>query len=89
MQNKTVVDKALDFGAGFDWITPVVVFVMRAAGQWTGMSCPLYNSKAVRSLLAQKGLKMYAAQVGGDRFYFDVPARQVGLYRAVLQGLVY
>ena len=63
-----VVDRALEIGAGFDWITPG--YALLRGGQVFGVS--VYEMAEAQRLIDQAGITSWAWQMIGDMAYFNV-----------------
>ena len=75
-----VVDRALEIGAGFDWITPG--YALLRGGQVFGVS--VYEMAEAQRLVNQAGITSWAWQMIGDMAYFNVADDDAPAVRSLL-----
>ena len=75
-----VVDRALEIGAGFDWITPG--YALLRGGQVFGVS--VYEMAEAQYLIDQAGITSWAWQMIGDMAYFNVADDDAPAVRSLL-----
>jgi len=72
---RSTLDKALEFGAGFDWISPLCSLISGVLGRSKGVT--LYgNYQWVPSYLERNGIKVMRVDFRGPYTTFDVPRSQ-------------
>ena len=75
-----VVDRALEIGASFDWITPG--YALLRGGQVFGVSD--YEMPEVQRLLSAEGITSWAWQMMGEMAYFNVADDDAPAVRSLL-----
>lgn len=81
------VHKLLNFGAGFDWITPLLSLFGGARGRTERFKVPIEWFHFVGDTLGPADIKTRNEMFVGDDYVFDV-AKQDAEQAAILLGLV-
>lgn len=78
-----ILDKLLDLGATFDWITPAASLLEDEPGFVAPRDCAATLTNQLRS----RGIKLKHPQIVGGQFVFDVAEKDAAQVRRILQRL--
>ena len=86
-----MIDKLLEIGAGFDWISPLAGIVGDAVHGPSHTfliphdSCPL-SGREVELMLKRRGIKTWGAMIVDGTLMISVKAKDAGRAQAMLKG---
>lgn len=81
------LDKALEFGAGFDWITPTLALFKQATGSHVYFAVPADRLAEVVVILRGAGIKIHDRQTFRGHFMFSVKAAHAKQAEQLLTNL--
>ena len=87
MRDKNTFERALEFGSGFDWITPTFSIIGRLRGKVEPFKVPYGWVPFVQAALRQADIKICNDMIIDDWYCFDIRTRDADRAAALL-GLV-
>lgn len=87
MRDKTAFDKALEIGAGFDWITPLFSLFGQLRGKVEPFKVPEDWTPFVNYTLGEAGIKICNPMIVDNSLVFDIRCQDAERAAALL-GLV-
>ena len=69
---KNAVERAVEFGSGFDWITPTFSIIGRLRGKVEPFKVPYDWTPFTQATLKKAGIKICNDMVIGDWYCFDI-----------------